>query len=107
MSEPNADSVRWRIERDDDFETLCDTAHPVRLGRNAHHEHGETWERADAIDRSMKGYLCPGSETHYYTMWVVVRCQEQSDWFGRYKDAVAERDRLNAVQIDRSGASDG
>jgi hypothetical protein len=86
----------WRIEADHENETECEGPHPVRLGRNAKHIRYECRERRNAIDEDKKGYLCPGGETHFYTVWVLVNGDEQGDWFDMYKLAVAARDRLNA-----------
>ena len=91
----------WRIEADHENESECEEPHPVRVGRTSRHYRNECRERTDAIDEGKPGYLCPGGETHFYTTWVLMNGGEQGDWFHRYKDAVAERDRLNKAAASR------
>lgn len=89
---------RYVIERDDENETECDNPHPVRLSRNAQpYNNDEGSDRTLAIQAGHKGYLCPGSQLHFYSTWVVVDTltKEQCATHDHYKPAKAHCDELN------------
>lgn len=90
--------ARWKVERDDENETECEAAHPVRLGRNARpYNNDQGSERTRAIEAGRKGYLCPGGELHFYSTWVVVDpvTREQDSTHDHYRHAKAACDELN------------
>jgi hypothetical protein len=90
---------RVAIHRDSTFETECELApHPVRLGRAEYawyrgldawdKEHRvEPYEKRMALREGKRGYLCPGGETHYYTMWTV---EVDGEWTDTVHDSFAE-----------------
>jgi hypothetical protein len=70
---------KYMVERVDDYETECDDAHPVKIGRHLRNMFNEAvkdgtdhlWNRDlhAAIVAGRKGYRCEGGEVHFYSMW--------------------------------------
>lgn len=70
------------ISRDDTFQTECDDPHPMRFSkqeirdwhalspfeRDRRFSHEYNW----AMRNDKRGYMCPGGELHYYSMWTVM-----------------------------------
>ena len=83
----------FHIERDDEAETSCDAPHPMRLQRGEDHYRGECSERQEAIEAGRRGYLCPGGQPHYYTLWHVIETatdeQVGGGAFDRFPEAVS------------------
>jgi hypothetical protein len=68
---------RWEIRYDADYETECDEKpHPMRLTATLYQDISERpWlfpvEATMAVYAGASGYLCPGSQQHFYARWSV------------------------------------